>query len=46
MGEGKPSLPMTSGAECHDIGPSDFRPLAEKWRTIWPEFFEPRQSSS
>jgi hypothetical protein len=27
------------GAECHEIGPSDFRPLAEKWRALWPEFF-------
>lgn len=27
------------GAECHDIGPADFRPLAEKWRAMWPEFF-------
>jgi len=28
-----------AGAECHEIGPSDFRPLAEKWRALWPEFF-------
>lgn len=25
-------------AECHEIGPSDFRLLAEKWRAMWPEF--------
>jgi hypothetical protein len=28
------------GAECFDIGPSDFRPLAQKWRALWPEFFD------
>lgn len=28
------------GAECFDIGPSDFRPLAAKWRALWPEFFK------
>ena len=27
------------GAECHEIGPSDFGPLAAKWRALWPEFF-------
>jgi hypothetical protein len=27
------------GAECHEIGPPDFRPLAEKWRALWPESF-------
>jgi hypothetical protein len=26
-------------AECQEIGPSNFRPLAEKWRAMWPEFF-------
>ena len=28
-------------AESRDIGPADFRPLAEKWRAMWPEFFPP-----
>jgi len=28
-----------ANAECHEIGPNDFRPLAEKWRAMWPEFF-------
>jgi len=28
------------GAECHEIGPSNFLPLAEKWRAMWPEFFK------
>jgi len=26
-------------AECHEIGPEDFRPLGERWRATWPEFF-------
>ena len=26
-------------AECHVIGPEDFRPLGEKWRAMWPDFF-------
>jgi len=25
-------------AECYEIGPDDFRPLAERWRAMWPEF--------
>ena len=29
-------------AECHEIGPEDFRPLGEKWRAMWPDFF-PRE---
>ena len=28
------------GAECHEVGPSNYMPLAEKWRALWPEFFE------
>jgi hypothetical protein len=27
------------GAACHETGPDDFRPLAAKWRALWPEFF-------
>jgi hypothetical protein len=27
------------GAESHEIGPDDFRPLAAKWRALWPAFF-------
>ncbi len=30
------------GAECHEIGPANFLPLAEKWRALWPEFFARR----
>lgn len=26
-------------AECFEVGPEDFRPLAAKWREMWPEFF-------
>jgi hypothetical protein len=26
-------------AECHDGGPDDFGPLAERWRGLWLEFF-------
>jgi hypothetical protein len=29
----------TASAECYEIGPDDFRPLAAKWRALWPEFF-------
>jgi hypothetical protein len=28
-----------ANAECHHTGPDDFRPLAERWRAMWPEFF-------
>ena len=31
-----------ANAECHEMQPSDFRPLAAKWRAMWPEFFAPR----
>jgi len=27
-------------AECHETGPDDLRPLAARWRALWPEFFE------
>ena len=26
-------------AECHEIAPEDFRPLGERWRALWPDFF-------
>lgn len=29
-------------AECHEIGPADFEPLASAWRARWPEFFPPK----
>jgi hypothetical protein len=28
-----------ANAECHNTGPDDFGPLAERWRAMWPEFF-------
>jgi hypothetical protein len=34
-----PWVAPAPSAECHEIGPSDFAPLAEKWRGMWPEFF-------
>jgi hypothetical protein len=36
----QPWVKPADGAECHEIGPSDFLPLAEKWRAMWREFFE------
>ena len=35
----QPWVLPASGADCHEIGPSDFQPLADKWRAMWPEFF-------
>jgi hypothetical protein len=26
-------------AKCHETRPHYFRPLAERWRAMWPEFF-------
>lgn len=34
-----PGVSPAADAECHEIGPDDFRPLAKKWRAMWPEFF-------
>jgi hypothetical protein len=34
-----PWISPAAGAECHAVGPDDFRPLAKKWRAMWPEFF-------
>jgi hypothetical protein len=28
-----------ANAECHEVGPHDFAPLAEKWRAMWTDFF-------
>jgi hypothetical protein len=30
---------LSSDTPCHETSPSDFRPLARKWRALWPEFF-------
>jgi len=35
----KPWVLPPANAECHEVGPDDFRPLAGKWRAMWPEFF-------
>jgi hypothetical protein len=35
----QPWIAPAANAECHEIVPSDFAPLAEKWRAMWPEFF-------
>ena len=36
-----PWISPTADAECHEVGPDDFHPLAKKWRAMWPEFFPP-----
>jgi hypothetical protein len=41
MRSAQPWVRPGANAECHEIGPDDFRPLAEKWRAMWPEFFPP-----
>jgi hypothetical protein len=28
-----------SGAECFELAPKDFVALAQRWRTMWPEYF-------
>lgn len=35
-------LPMP-GAVQYEKGPGDFRPLAARWREMWPEFFSPQE---
>jgi hypothetical protein len=42
MKSAQPWVLPAADAECHEIGPDDFRPLAEKWRATWPEFFLPK----
>ena len=39
MRSAQPWVLPAADAECHEIGPDDFRPLAEAWRAMWPEFF-------
>jgi hypothetical protein len=31
-----------ANTECHEMSPPDFRPLADKWRAMWPQFFPPK----
>jgi hypothetical protein len=35
----QPWVQPAAAAVCHETGPDDFRPLAEAWRAMWPEFF-------
>ena len=39
MRSAQPWVLPAANAECHEVGPHDFAPLAEKWRAMWPEFF-------
>ena len=39
MRSAQPWVQPATHAECHEVGPDDFRPLAEKWRAMWPQFF-------
>jgi hypothetical protein len=39
MKSAQPWVLPAAGAECHEIGPDDFQPLAAAWRARWPEFF-------
>ena len=34
-----PRISPAADAECHEVGPADFRLLAKNWRAMWPEFF-------
>jgi len=42
MKSAQPWVLPAANAECHEIGPNDFRPLAEVWRSMWPDFFPPK----
>lgn len=44
MRSAQPWIQAAPNAECHEIGPDDFRPLAKKWRAMWPDFFERKSS--
>jgi hypothetical protein len=35
----QPWIKSIQGSECYESTPDDFRPLAAKWRAMWPEFF-------
>ena len=41
MKSAQPWIQPAANAECHEVGPDDFRPLAKAWRALWPEFFPP-----
>jgi hypothetical protein len=42
MSSAQPWIQPAAGAACYEMEPPDFRPLAEKWRAMWPEFFPPK----
>jgi hypothetical protein len=42
MNSAQPWIQPAADAECYEMEPPDFRPLAEKWRAMWPEFFPPK----
>ncbi|HLX14641.1 MAG TPA: GFA family protein [Bradyrhizobium sp.] len=42
MRSAQPWVLPAANAECHEVGPEDFRPLGEKWRAMWSEF-SPRE---
>ena len=35
----QPWIKPGDAARCHETQPDDFRPLAAKWRSMWPDFF-------
>jgi hypothetical protein len=35
----QPWIVPAADAGCHETAPGDYRPLAERWRSMWPEFF-------
>jgi hypothetical protein len=39
MRSAQPWILPAAKAECHEIGPNDFQPLAERWRAMWRDFF-------
>jgi hypothetical protein len=38
MKSARPWVLPAANAACHEAGPDDFRPLAEAWRAMWPDF--------
>lgn len=42
MASAQPWIEPAAGAACYEMEPPDFRPLAEKWHAMWPEFFQPK----
>jgi hypothetical protein len=38
MKSAQPWILPAANAECHEVGPDDFRQLGQKWRAMWPDF--------